>query len=94
MDALRSRLIDIAHQILVDLLRHKRNQRRSHLADGHKRGVKGHIGINLILFHALCPETLTASSHIPVAHVIHKLLKCSGRLRDLVIAQIGVHGLD
>ena len=30
----------------------------------YKSGVQGHIGIDLILLHALCPETLTASSYI------------------------------
>ena len=94
MDALRRILIDVTYQVLVDLLRHERDHRRCHLADGHQCGIQGHIGIDLILFHAFGPETLTASSDVPVAHVIHKLLKRSCRLRNLIIPQITVHGLD
>ena len=93
MDALRRFRIDAAYQVPVDLLRHKRDQRRGCLCHGHKGGIQGHIGVDLILFHALCPETLPASAHIPVAHVFYKFLERAGAFRNPVILQIAVHGL-
>src|SRR5699024_4436781 len=46
---------------------------------------------DLILFHSLCPETLTASSDIPVAHVVNKFLKRTGSFRDPVVSEMIVH---
>ena len=59
--------VHFSHDILVNLLCHKRNHGSSRLCHGHKGRVQGHEGINLILLHSLCPEALTASAHIPVA---------------------------
>ena len=77
--AVLSMLLD---QVLIDLLCHERDHRRCCLADRNESGVKCHVRVDLILLHALCPETLTASSDIPVAHVIHKFIQCSCGLRD------------
>ena len=93
MDALRRILINISYNILVDLLCHEGDHWGSRLCNGYKSGIKCHIRIDLILLHALCPETLTASAHIPVAHIVYKLLKGSCCLRDLVIHQAVVNGL-
>ena len=94
MNALRCVLVNTAHQIAVNFLRHKRNHRCGALADIHKRRIKGHISVDLILLHALRPETLPASSHIPVAHFIHKVVQNARRLGDSVIVQMVVHFLD
>ena len=93
MYAFRSTLVDISYQVLVDLLCHEWDHRRSCLCNSYKSGIQSHISIDLILLHALCPETLTASAHIPVAHIVYKLLKGSCCLRDLVIHQAVVNGL-
>ena len=85
MYTLRCVLVYTSHEILVDIFCHERNHRRGCLADSDKRCIKRHISIDLILFHAFCPETFTASSHIPVAHVVHKILERSCCLRYAVI---------
>ena len=94
MDTLRRSLIDGSYQILVDLFCHERDHRRSSFADLYQCCIKRHIGIDLILLHSLRPETLTASSDIPVAHVIYKLLQRSCSLRDLVVRQVLVYFCD
>ena len=94
VDALRSRLVDGSYQVLVDLLCHERDHRSCCLTDRHESCVESHVSINLILLHALCPETLTASSYIPVAHVIHELLECSCSLRDAVVRKVVIHCLN
>ena len=94
MNALRSRLIHGAHQILIDILGHERDHRRRTLADRHKRCVECHVSVDLILLHALCPETLTASSDIPVAHIIDKIIQRSCSLRDAVVGKVVVHFLN
>ena len=91
MDALRGIFVDLPDEVLVDILRHKRNHRSGRLAYGHKCGIERHICINLILLHPFCPETLAASSYIPVAHIVHKILERSCDFRNPVICQIVVH---
>ena len=91
MDALRSGLVDASDQILVDILSHERDHRSRCLGYRYQCSVQCHIGIDLILLHALCPETLTASSYIPVTHVIYEILKCSCSLRDAVVCQVVIH---
>ena len=94
VDALRCALVNAAYQILIDLLCHERDHRRSALADRHKRCVKRHISVDLILLHAFCPETFTASSDIPVAHLIHKVVQYPCSLRDPVMIQVVIHFFD
>ena len=94
VDALRSCLIDGSYKVLVDLLCHERDHRSCCLTDRHESCVESHVSIDLILLHALCPETLTASSYIPVAHVIHELLECSCSLRDAVVRKVVIHCLN
>ena len=93
MNTLRRVLVDTAHQIAIDFLRHEGNHGRGAFTDGHERGIKGHVRVNLILLHSLRPETLAASSHIPVAHLVHKVVQNPRRLRDSVIVQMIVHFL-
>ena len=50
--------VHLSHDILVNLLCHKRNHGSSRLCHGHKGRVQGHEGINLILLHSLCPEAV------------------------------------
>ena len=88
MDTLRCVFIDASHEILVNLFCHERDHRSGSLGYCHKCCIQCHVCINLILLHSFCPKTLTASSYIPVAHVIYKLLEHTRRLWDAVIAQI------
>ena len=94
MDTLRRICIDTPYQILVDILRHERDHRRRRLACLHKCGIERHISIDLILLHSLSPEALAASSYIPVAHIIHKILQSPCRLWNPVILKMAVHILD
>ena len=91
MNTFRCILVPGAHQVPVDLLRHEGNHGRRRLAYGNQGSVQRHIGIDLILLHALGPETLPAPAHIPVAHLFHKILQGLCRLRDPVFIQIPVH---
>ena len=83
--------VNAAHQIPVNVLSDKGYHGSRRLANSHQCSVKGHVGIDLILLHALGPETLPAAAHIPVAHVIHKLLKRPGCLWNPVIGKIIIH---
>ncbi|CDA06634.1 unknown [Blautia sp. CAG:257] len=91
MDTFRSRRIYASYKVLVHILCHKRNHRSCSLGDCHKSCVQGHVCIDLILLHSLCPETLTASSYIPVTHFVHKFLKCSCTLRNFVGSKVFVN---
>ena len=74
MDTFRSIFINTSYQVLVNIFCHERNHRSGCLADRYQCGIQCHIRIDLILLHAFCPETLTASSDIPVTHLIYELL--------------------
>ena len=92
--AFRGIFINTSYKVLVNILCHERNHRGSHFGNGHQCGIQCHICIDFILFHSFCPETLAASSYIPVTHVIHELLKCSCSFRDPIICQIVIYSLD
>ena len=91
MNTFRCRAVKSAHEILVNTFRQKRNHRRGCFADCHKCCIQRHVCINLILLHSLCPETVAATAHIPVTHIIHKTLQCFCSLRNFVILQIVIH---
>ena len=91
MNAFRSGLIDTANQILINIFCHKRNHRCCTLCNRNKGRIERHVSIDLILLHALCPETFTASSDIPVTHVIHKALESSCCFRNLIMIEIIIH---
>ena len=94
MDALGSGLVDAAHEVAVDILCHERNHRSGKLRDGDERGVESHIGIYLVLAHALRPEALAAAADIPVAHLVDEVLQRTRRLGDAVIRKVIVNGGD
>ena len=92
--AFRGIFINTSYKVLVNILCHERNHRGSHFGNGHQCGIQCHICIDFILFHSFCPETLAASSYIPVTHVIHELLKRSCSFRNPVICQIIIYRLN
>ena len=79
------------NNVLIDLLCHERDHWCCCLTDGNQTGVKCHVCIDLILLHALCPETFTAAAYIPVAHVINKSIQSLCCLRNTVVCQIVIH---
>ena len=89
--ALRRVFIQPSDQIQIDFLRHEGDHGRGKLCQGDQRGIQGHVGVDLVLLHALCPETLAASSHVPVAALVHEILQGSRRLGNLVVVQSGIH---
>ena len=91
--ALQGGGINLSHQILVNLLGHEGDHGGGGFGHGHQGGVQRHIGVDLVLLHTLGPETVAASAHVPVAHVVHELLEGSGSLGDHVVVQVGIHGL-
>ena len=94
MDALGGGLIDAANKVAVDILGHERDHRGSQLDNGDKSGVEGHVGVYLILLHALRPEALPAAADIPVAHVVNEALERPCRLGDSVAAEVAVDRAD
>ena len=94
MDTLRSIFIHASYQVLIDVFCHERDHRSCCLGDGYQCMVQSHVSIDLILLHSLCPETFTASSYIPVTHLIYKFLECSCCFRDLVVSQVIVYSLN
>ena len=94
VDALGSGLVDTTHEVAVDILRHERYHRSGKLRDGDERGVKSHIGIYLVLAHALRPEALAAAADIPVAHLVDEVLQRTRCLGDAVIRKVIVNGGD
>ena len=91
MNAFRLGSVHAANQVLVDFFGHERNHGSGCLTEGNQTGVKCHVSVNLILLHALCPETLSASSYIPVAQIVHKFLKGSCGFGNFVIAEVVIH---
>ena len=94
MHAFRRALVQASHQVLIDLLRHEGNHGRCQLAHRYQGCVEGHVSIDLILLHSLGPETFTASSYIPVAAFVHKILQRSCCFRNLIVIQTGIHFRD
>ena len=91
MDTLGSGCIIASYQVLVNILGHEGDHGCGCLTDVHQCGVQRHVGIDLILLHTLCPETLTAASYIPVTHLIDEVLQSLGSLGDTVLVQIAVY---
>ena len=91
MHALRCVFIQPSDQIQIDFLRHEGNHGRGKLCQGDQGGIQGHVGVDLVLLHTLCPEALAASSHVPVAALVHEILQGSRSLRNLVVIQSGIH---
>ena len=94
MDAFRSTLINAAYQVSVYAFCHKWNHWSRYLAQCNKCCVQCHVCINLVLFHSLSPESLTASSYIPVRELIYKVLKNSCCLCNLVILKVVINCLN
>ena len=88
MYAFGSCLVNASDHILIDLFGDERHHRCSHLAKSYDSGIKGHISVYLILAHALCPVSFSASSYIPVGQIVNKLLHCLCSLGDPVICQV------
>ena len=93
MDAFRRRLINAAHQVLVDRLADERHHGGGRLGNGHQGGIQRHIGGNLVLLHAGRPVAFPPAADVPVAHILHKGLQRLGGLRDAVIVQMVIHRL-
>ena len=72
MNGHRCSLVKIHNKVLIYILRNKRYHRGCCLTKRNKCSIKSHIRIYLILWHILCPITLTATSYIPVTQIINK----------------------
>ena len=86
--------INAAYKISVNAFCHKRNHRCGCLTQRNQCCIQCHVCINLILFHALCPETFTAASYIPVRKLVYKVFQHSGCFRNLIIFKFVVHFFD
>ena len=91
VNTFRSILINATNQVLINLFCHERDHRSCCLRYCNKSCVQSHVSIDLILLHSLCPETLTASSYIPVTQIIYEVLKHTCCLWDSVIAKIIIY---
>ena len=93
MNTLNCVFVNASYKVLVDFFCHERNHRSCCFGNCYQSSVQSHVSIDLILLHALSPETLTASSYIPVTHLIYKLLKSSCAFRDLVVCKAVIDSL-
>ena len=94
MDALRRILVHRADKVAVDALRDERHHGRGSLHKRRQRGVEGHVGVDLVLFHALRPEPFAAAAHIPVGKLFDKFLQYLRRFRNAIGGKMAVHFLD
>ena len=94
VDALRSGTVHAAHDILVDLLGHEGDHRRSQLGQGHQSGPEGEVRVDLALCHLRFPETLSGATDVPVGKLICEVLQGPGRFGDLISAEVRVNFLD
>ena len=67
MDALRSVREVFANDVLVNIFCDERDKRSGHFGERYQAGVQRHVGVDLILAHALCPEAVSAAADVPVA---------------------------
>ena len=94
MNRFGSVFLDSSHNVLIDLLRHEGDHRSRALAEVLQRFIKGHVGVDLVLLHAACPETVPAAADIPVGHVVHKAFQRSCRFGNPVGVKVTVHVAD
>lgn len=94
MNGFRRILIYISYKILIYAFCDERYHRSRNLTDSNKSRIKGHVCVDLILWHTFYPVSLTTAANIPVTHIIHKLGKNCGSLRNLVITEVLVKGLN
>ena len=79
--------------VLPDRFRHERNERRGDERRRLQCGVEGHVGIDLILLHALRPVTLSSAADVPVRQVVRELFEQCRGFRDPVGREILVDAL-
>ena len=94
MDTFRCGSIIASYQILINILCHEGNHGSCCLTDGYQCSIQSHISIDLILRHAFCPETFSASSYIPVTHIIYKFFQQSCSFRNTVGTQIFINAFN
>ena len=68
----------VHHQVLVDFLGHEGHEGGDDLAQGYQHVIQGGEGRFLVPGHALAPEALPATAHIPVGQFVHKVLDGAG----------------
>ena len=86
--------IHASYQVLIDVLRDERNHGCRDLRGLGEHGIQGHVCIDLVLLHAACPESLTASAHIPVTGLVNEFVEHARCLGYAIVVQMIVHGLD
>ena len=94
VNGFRCVLVNCHDKILINLLCHERDHRSGELGNRNKACVQSHIGIDLILLHALCPEAAAAAADIPVGQVVNKCLKSLAGFRNSVICHIVIDSFD
>ena len=94
MNGCLRRRIHAAYQVTVDGLGDERNHRCRYLRECYQCGIKRHVGIDLILLHALRPEALSRTTHIPVRHVVDEILHRVRGLRDTEVREVVIDFAD
>ena len=94
MDGLRRILVDAADEVAVDGFRHERNHRCRGLDRRDKRRVERHVGVDLVLLHALRPETAAAAADIPVREFVDELLERLGSFRHAIVREVVIDVFD
>ena len=94
MDCLFCGLVQIYHEILINLLGHEGYHRGCGLRYLCKAGIQGHVGVYLVLFHSLSPITLAAEPDIPIRELVHEGLEELCGFSNLVFIQGLIRFLD
>ena len=82
-----------AHEVLVDLFRHERGERRGKERHRLQNGEERHVGGFLVCRHLLAPIALAAAAHIPVGKLVREGGKRASGLGDVKRSKGFVHGI-
>ena len=79
--------VKVAHQILINAFGNERHIRRGKLGKRRKDGVQRDVSRLLVLRPLAAPIALPPSAHVPVAHLVGKLLDCARGFGNFVFIQ-------
>ncbi|MPM95437.1 hypothetical protein SDC9_142591 [bioreactor metagenome] len=94
MNALGSARIHAAHEVLIDLLGHKRQERRGEQGQRIQRGIERHVRGLFVFRHFAAPIAFAAAADVPVAQLVRKRLQRAPALGDAQLVEVAVHGFD
>ena len=87
--------LQLASEVVVELVAHKRGKRGEQVGHGHQASVERVISRTLVVAHVLAPEAFAVEAHIPVGEfVVDKLLDEASGARGIIAVKFAGHTLD